>query len=68
MKPMLFIEATKLKADQEKTEKQIFEKEKIKKHNLNAGRNWSSIIWNVIKGEIFNDSVDEKKHITRRKA
>ena len=56
-----------LKLIRKKTEKWIFEKEKIKKHNLNAGRNWSSIIWNVIKGEIFNDSVDEKKHITRRK-
>ena len=64
---MLFIEATKLKADQEKTEKWIFEKEKIKKHNLNAGRNWSPINWNIIKGEIFNDNVDEKKNIIRRK-
>ena len=41
---------------------------KRKKHNLNAGRNWSPINWNIIKGEIFNDNVDEKKHITRRKA
>ena len=64
---MLFIEATKLKADQEKTEKWIFEKEKINKHNLNSGRNWSPINWNMIKGEIFNHNVDEKKHITRRK-
>ena len=64
---MLFIEATKLKVDQEKTEKWIFEKGKIKKHNLNEGRNWSPIDWNIIKGEIFNDNVDEKKHITRRK-
>ena len=40
---------------------------KRKKHNLNAGRNWSPINWNIIKDEIFNDNVDEKKHITRRK-
>ena len=47
--------------------KNLFEKGKIKKHNLNEGRNWSPIDWNIIKGEIFNDNVDEKKHITRRK-
>ena len=64
---MFFIEATKLKADQEKTEKWIFEKEKINKHNLNSCRNWSPINWNKIKGEISNDNVDEKKHITIRK-
>ena len=56
-----------LKLIRKKKEKWIFEKEKIKKHNLNAGRNWSPIKWNIIKGEIFNDNVDEKKHITRRK-
>ena len=56
-----------LKLIRKKTEKWIFEKEKIKKHNLNADRNWSPINWNIIKGEIFNDNVDEKKHITRRK-
>ena len=60
------MEPLNLKLIRKKTEKWIFEKGKIKKHNLNEGRNWSPIDWNIIKGEIFNDNVDEK-HITRRK-
>ena len=56
-----------LKLIRKKQKNGFLKKEKIKKHNVNAGRNWSPINWNIINGEIFNDNVDEKKHITRSK-